>query len=60
MDIKVGTKWITKPVEPTEVEITKNEDGIIVTKCLATGEVYSVSGINSFEQTFEPCQGGAK
>ncbi|AGH57490.1 hypothetical protein PSYG_00029 [Psychrobacter phage pOW20-A] len=56
MKIEIGTKWVTRPVEPTEVEVIRNKGGIIVSKCLNTGEVYSVSSIGHFEKDFMPAE----
>ena len=56
MDIEIGTKWITKPIEPTEVEVIRNKGGIVVSRCLKTGEVYSVSSTIHFEKDFMPVE----
>jgi len=56
MSIEIGSKWVTRPIEPTEVEVIRNKGGIIVSKCIKTGQVYSVSSISHFEKDFMPTE----
>lgn len=53
MEIPVGSVWVAKPVEPVEIRVTRNREGIIAAIDPAKGQIAVVCSPEHFINNYE-------